>query len=80
MHVDCDLYSSTKTIFTALAAHIVAGSVIVFDEYFNYPNWREHEFRAFHEFVETHSVEYEYLGFTSQAGCVAVKVTGVGKK
>ena len=79
MHVDCDLYSSTKTIFAMLAPYIVVGSVIVFDEYFNYPNWREHEFRAFHEFVETHGVAYDYLGFTSQAGCVAVKVTDVGQ-
>ncbi len=78
MHIDCDLYSSTETAFACLGAHIVVGSVLVFDEYFNYPNWREHEFRAFHEFVDAHAIEYEYLGFASQAGCVAVKVTALG--
>ena len=25
--------------------------MIVFDEYFNYPGWRGHEFKAFQEFV-----------------------------
>ncbi len=32
LHVDCDLYSSTKTIFDALGGRIVPGSVIMFDE------------------------------------------------
>jgi hypothetical protein len=39
IHVDRDLYTSTRTIFTLLAERIVPGTVIVFDEYFNYPNW-----------------------------------------
>jgi hypothetical protein len=25
--------------------------VIVFDEYFNYPGWRAHEYKAFQEFI-----------------------------
>ena len=32
LHVDCDLYSSTKTIFACLANIIKSGTVIVFDE------------------------------------------------
>jgi hypothetical protein len=31
LHVDCDLYSSTKTILTLLAERIVSGTVIVFE-------------------------------------------------
>lgn len=78
MHVDCDLYSSTKTVFHHLADRIVPGTVIVFDEYFNYPNWQRHEFRAFQEFVADHGLAYEYLGFLSHAGVVSVKITGRG--
>jgi hypothetical protein len=37
LHVDCDLYSSTKTIFDSLRTRFRPGTVIVFDEYFNYP-------------------------------------------
>ena len=76
MHVDCDLYSSTRTVFTQLADRIVAGTVIVFDEYFNYPNWQQHEYKAFREFVHEHGIEYSYLGFLSYGGTVAVKITG----
>ncbi len=61
LHVDCDLYSSTKTIFEYLAPKIVKGTIILFDEYFNYPFWQHHEYKAFQEFVALYHVEYEYL-------------------
>ena len=76
MHIDCDLYSSTRTIFEQLADRIVPGTVIVFDEYFNYPNWQQHEYKAFQEFIRGSGVTYTYLGFLSYDSCVAVKITG----
>lgn len=76
LHVDCDLYSSTNTMLTLLADRLVSGSVIVFDEYLNYPNWQQHEFRAFQEFVARHGWQYEYLGFASARQSVAVRLTG----
>ena len=33
VHIDCDLYSSTKTILTHLSPLLVAGSIVVFDEW-----------------------------------------------
>jgi len=74
-HIDCDLYSSTKTIFDHLGDRLQPGSVIVFDEYFNYPGWREDgEFKAFQEFIGTIDLDYEYLGYTRCAPCVAVRI------
>ena len=61
VHIDSDIYSSAKTVLDHLAPRIRPGSVIVFNEYFNYPNWKQHEFKAFREFCATHSVEYRYL-------------------
>jgi predicted O-methyltransferase YrrM len=52
MHVDCDLYSSTKTIFDSFGNYIIPGTVIVFDEYYNYPGFEHHEYKAFKEFLE----------------------------
>jgi hypothetical protein len=80
VHVDCDLYSSTKTVLTALAPRLVAGTVLLFDEYFNYPNWRQHEFRAFQEFVALSGTSYRYVGFSMKNGHVAVVLTGVGAR
>jgi len=75
-HIDSDIYSSCKTVLDNLASRIVPGSVIVFNEYFNYPNWKQHEFRAFQEFCAAHAVEYEYLCWALYE--VAVKITAVG--
>lgn len=72
LHVDCDLYSSTCDIFFGLAERLVPGSVIVFDEYFNYPGWRDHEYKAFCEFLERSGLSYRYIGLVPAAQQVAV--------
>ena len=72
IHVDCDLYSSTKTIFDLLADRMVPGTIILFDEYFNYPNWEQHEYRALQEFVKTRGITYSYLAFARQQ--VAIRI------
>jgi Methyltransferase domain len=71
MHVDCDLYSSTRTIFELLGDRIAPGTVIVFDEYFNYPGWREHEFKAFQEFIAASRLRYRYLAYNQRQYNVA---------
>jgi Macrocin-O-methyltransferase (TylF) len=73
LHVDCDLYSSTKTIFSALADRLIPGTIIVFDEYFNYPGWKEGEYKAFMEFVSS-GRRFEYLAYNSLAAQVAVRL------
>ncbi len=75
LHMDCDLYSSAATVFAHVGARIVSGSVILFDEYFNYPGWEQHEFRAFQEFVTNTGLKYSYIGFASGNPSVAVKIT-----
>jgi hypothetical protein len=72
LHVDCDIYESTVTIFALLGERLVPGSVIVFDEYFNYPGWRLHEFKAFQEWLAATGRSYRYLGFAAEKGHVAV--------
>ena len=64
LHIDCDLYNSTKTIFDILGPRIGAGTVILFDEYFNYPNWKNHEFKAFQEYVSAQKITYKYLAYS----------------
>jgi Methyltransferase domain len=47
IHLDADLYSSTRTVLTALDARIVAGTTIALDEYFVEGS----EQRAFNEWI-----------------------------
>ncbi len=74
LHMDADLYSSTKSVLDLFAPRIQSGCVIVFDEYYNYPNWREHEFRAFQEFVREKNISYRYIGFSTLQGQAAVQI------
>jgi len=75
IHVDCDIYISTAIIFEQLRPRIGPGTVIVFDEYFNYPGWRAHEYKAFQEFIALTGLTYRYLGFSAEKGHVAVVIT-----
>jgi len=74
LHVDCDLYSSTKTIFELFRERIESGTVIVFDEYFNYPGWQEGEHKAFNEFIAITGHSYEWLGYCRYHEQAAVQI------
>ena len=72
LHVDCDLYSSTKTIFRLFRDRIPPRSVIVFDEFFNDPGWQQGEFKAFNELIAETGLKYEWLGYCCYHEQVAV--------
>ena len=74
LHLDADLYSSTKTVLDAFADQIVPGTVILFNEYWNHATWKKHEFKAWQEHVAKHNVKYEYIGYASDHQEVAVKI------
>jgi Flp pilus assembly protein TadD len=79
INIDCDIYSSTKTVLDTLADRVVPGTVIVFDEYIGNEHWRDDEYKAFQEAVSAYGWRYEYLAvsfFTKQA---VVKITEVGQ-
>ena len=65
LHVDCDLYSSTIDVLYGLKEYILPGTVIVFDEwYYNHKNTeenRQHEQKAFYEWVSEFGIEYQLL-------------------
>jgi hypothetical protein len=64
LHADADLYSSTKTGFDNL--NIDSGTVIVFDEYWNYLEYKLHEYKAFNQFIQSSGKNFEYIGYNKQ--------------
>jgi hypothetical protein len=64
MHVDCDLYSSTKTILAETKTLLVHGTIIVFEE----------EYKAFMEFTAESKIGFEYIGYIRTGSQVAVKL------
>lgn len=63
LRVDCDVYSSTQTIFDTVGHLLRPGSWILFDELIGYRGWQEHEYRAFTEFVERVGLEFHFIGY-----------------
>jgi hypothetical protein len=80
IHIDCDLYSSTKTVLDNLNAQIVPGTVVVFDEFYywarptEYTTWVEHEYRALKEWVTENNRKFEILFRNNYFQC-AIRIT-----
>jgi len=65
LHVDCDLYSSTRTVLFELRKRLINGTVIQFDEFWKYPGYEEHEIKAFAEFLNETGMACDVLARTS---------------
>lgn len=64
VHVDCDLYESTRNALAAVAPVLQDGAVVLFDDWFHYRGHPEKgESRAFSEFLAAHpewgAVQYQ---------------------
>jgi hypothetical protein len=76
MNIDSDLYSSAKTVLTQLIDRIVPGTIICFDEICDYPDYRNHEIKAFAEFLLDTGFNYTCLAYqpsTYSQGCFMIK-------
>jgi len=71
VHVDCDLYSSTKTVLFGLNNFIVPSTIIVFDEWiYNHdPKCCDHEQRAFLEWAEETERQFKLVKFKDTTNC-----------
>ncbi len=74
INIDCDIYSSTKTVLDLLSPRIKKGTIIIFDEYIGNLHWEEDEHKAFMESIDTYQWKYEYLFYSAYTKQVVVKI------
>lgn len=74
LHVDSDIYSSAATAFRILGSGIRPGTILIFDEFYNYPGSADHEFKAFQEFLDQSGLEARYLAYNIYHEQVAVEI------
>jgi predicted O-methyltransferase YrrM len=74
MHLDADLYSSTRTVLDLVGERLAPDAVLVLDEFFNYPGWQRHEFRAWNEFIARTGRTFDYLAYTGNNEQVVVRL------
>jgi methyltransferase family protein len=78
VHIDSDLYSSAVTVLQHVGPRLAAGSMLLFDEFFNYAGWEKHEYRAWQEYLDRTGTTVEYLAYTSTHEQVAVRIVDPG--
>lgn len=77
-NIDSDIYSSARTVLTALAGRLVPGTILVFDEYIGNHSWRDDEYRAFQEQAAAQRLSYRYIAANLHSKQVAVLITAIG--
>lgn len=63
LRIDCDIYSSTKTIFDEVGHLVRPGSWVLFDELIGYRGWQHHEYKALTEFLDQAELDVEYVAY-----------------
>lgn len=72
-HIDCDLYNSTKEILNNISKFVKSGTVLVFDDFFNYYGWEKGEAKAFQEFISLSGKKFSYISYTVNSESLTVK-------
>lgn len=63
LHIDCDLGSSTECVLSCMEQEIVGNkAVLLFDEFYNYLGYEDHEFLAFLRFIQRTGARFEVIG------------------
>ena len=77
LHIDSDLYSSAKYVLERTVEAWESGTIIVFDEFLNYPGWMNGECRAWLDFLgglNEGDIDFEYIGYTYNHQQVVIKI------
>lgn len=72
VHLDADLYSSTKTVLEAITPYLQPGTLLLFDEYFGQIGWREGEHKAFKEWLPLCGYEAHCLAYAANGAVLFV--------
>lgn len=72
VHMDSNIYSSSMYVARMLAPYFTTGTVIVYDDFLNYPGYKQHEFKAFFEVLDP-LFEYDFIAFQDMRAALLIK-------
>jgi len=72
LHIDCDNYDGTVDVLKYV--NIAVGTIIVFDEYINVPNWEVNEHKAWLEYCTENGVKYEFIAINTKHQQLAIRI------
>jgi len=72
IHMDLDTYESTKYALEKLKPYLAKNSIILFDELYNYPGWKNGEYKALEQTFNEN--EYKFKAFSVNANRVVIQI------
>ena len=72
VHMDMDNYNPTKFTLEKLKPYLVKNAIILFDELYNYPGWRNGEYKALMEVFKED--EFKYRAFVINSVRCAIQI------
>jgi hypothetical protein len=76
VHVDCTLYASTMACLPPVLPRCRPGTILIFDEYYNYSDFTQHEWRAWRELRQRYGLAAPCVAYDSRR--VAFQLTDLG--
>lgn len=70
IHLDLDTYGSTAFVLDFLKKYFQSGTIILFDEFYGFPNWEKYEYKAFKEQISKD--KFKYLAFGTRQACIEI--------
>jgi hypothetical protein len=80
VHIDCDLFTSTREALEGVRNNIGPGTYVVFDEYHGYPGSEQHEERAWKEFCARNMVLANTVAEGEQERAFVIQSIGTGSR
>ena len=72
VHMDMDTYNPTKFTLEKLKPYLVKNAIILFDELYNYPGWKNGEYKALMEVFKED--EFNYRAFVINSVRCAIQI------
>jgi hypothetical protein len=73
IHLDVDNYTTTKFILEKLKPYLTKNAYIIFDELYNYPGWKNGEYKALKEVFKENEFEYKAFSITNNQVVIQTK-------
>ena len=70
VHLDMDTYESTAFVLEKIKKFLAPGTIILFDEFYGFPNWEKYEYKAFLEKIKIN--EFKYIAFANRQACIQI--------
>jgi hypothetical protein len=73
-YIDCDLYESVCAVLEGLTDRIRPGTILSYDDWYNFPNWQQHSLKATREWTDRTGIKLTPIAYTTREHSVTFVV------